>query len=101
MQPVGHIVTLEEFKTAFRGHHIPVSIMDHKLNEFLALTQGSCTVMQYAQAFNDLCQYAGYHEDTNEKRRDRFTRCLGTKLQECLDTVRANNYNDLVNLAIS
>jgi hypothetical protein len=34
-----------EFKAAFRGHHIPVGIMDRKLNEFLALTQGSCTVL--------------------------------------------------------
>jgi hypothetical protein len=44
-----------EFKASFRGHHIPAGIMDRKLNEFLALTQGNQTVLQYAQAFNDLC----------------------------------------------
>ena len=55
--------------------------MDHKLNEFMALTQGSRTVLQYAQAFNDLCQYAGYHADTDEKKRDRFRRGLNTKLR--------------------
>jgi hypothetical protein len=55
MQLVNHVVEWEEFKTAFRGHHIPAGIMDRKLNKFLALTQGSCTVLQYAQAFNDLC----------------------------------------------
>jgi hypothetical protein len=33
-----HEVTWEEFKTAFRGHHIPVGILDRKLNVFLALT---------------------------------------------------------------
>jgi predicted PolB exonuclease-like 3'-5' exonuclease len=101
MQPVGHIVTWEEFKTTFRGHHIPTGIMDRKLNEFLALTQGNRTELQYAQAFNDLCQYAGYHADTDEKKRDIFRRGLGTKLRERLNTVRANNYNELVNLAIS
>jgi hypothetical protein len=58
----------------FRGHHIPACIMDRKLNEFLALTQGNRTVLQYAQAFNDLCQYAGYHADIDEKKRDRFRR---------------------------
>jgi hypothetical protein len=36
----------------------------------LALTQGSRTVLQYAQAFNHLCQYTGYHADTDAKRRD-------------------------------
>jgi hypothetical protein len=75
--------------------------MDRKLNEFLALTQGSRTVLQYAQAFNDLCQYVGYHADTNEKKRDRFRRGLSTKLRDCLNTVRANSYNELVNMAIS
>jgi hypothetical protein len=71
MQPVDHVVEWGEFKKAFRGHHIPAGIMARKLNEFLALTQGSRTVLQYAQAFNDLCQYAGYHADTDEKKRDR------------------------------
>jgi hypothetical protein len=51
MLTVDHVVTWEEFKTAFRGHHIPVGILDRKLNEFLALTQGTRTVLQYAQAF--------------------------------------------------
>jgi hypothetical protein len=101
MQPVDHMVEWGEFKATFRGHHIPVGIMDRKLNEFLALTQGSRTVLQYAQAFNDLCQYAGYHADTDEKKRDRFRRGLSTKLRDRLNTVRADNYNELVNITIS
>jgi hypothetical protein len=74
MQPVDHEVEWREFKAAFRGHHIPAGIMDRKLNEFLALTQGNRTVLQYAQAFNDLCQYVGYHAETDAKKRDRFRR---------------------------
>jgi predicted PolB exonuclease-like 3'-5' exonuclease len=101
MLPADHEVTWEEFKTAFRGHHIPAGILDRKLNEFLALTQGTRTMLQYAQAFNDLCQYAGYHADSDEKKRDRFRRGLNTKLRERLNTVRANSFNELVNLAIS
>jgi hypothetical protein len=101
MQPVDHVVEWREFKAAFRGHHIPAGIMDRKLNEFFALTQGNRTVLQYAQAFNDLCQYAGYHADTDEKKRDRFRRGLSTKLRDRLNIVRANSYNELVNMAIS
>jgi hypothetical protein len=74
MQLADREVEWKEFKVAFRGHHIPAGIMDHKLNEFLALTQGIRTMLQYAQAFNDLCQYVGYHADTDEKKRDRFKR---------------------------
>jgi hypothetical protein len=101
MLPADHVVTWEEFKTAFRGHHIPAVILERKLNEFLTPTQGTRMVLQYAQAFNDLCQYAGYHADSDEKKRDRFWRGLNTKLHERLNTVQANNYNELVNLAIS
>jgi hypothetical protein len=99
--PIGHEVTWEEFKTAFRGHHILAGILDRKLNEFLALTQGTHTILQYAQAFNDLCQYAGYHADSDEKKINRFLRGLNTKLCERLNTVRADSFNKLVNLAIS
>ena len=101
MQPDDREVEWREFKAAFKGHHIPADIMDRKLNEFLALTQGNQTVLQYAQAFNDLCQYAGYHADTDEKKRDRFMRGLSTKLRDRLNTVRGNSYNELVNMAIS
>jgi predicted PolB exonuclease-like 3'-5' exonuclease len=101
MLHASHEVSWEEFKTAFRGQHIPVGILDRKLNEILALNQGTRTVLQYAQAFNDLCQYAGYHADSDEKKRDCFHRGLNTKLRERLNTVRADSFNELVNLAIS
>jgi hypothetical protein len=101
MLPADREVSWEEFKTAFRGHHIPAGVLDRKLNEFLALNQGTRTVLQYAQAFNDLCQYAGYHADTDEKKRDRFRRGLNTKLRERPNTVRADSFNELVNLAIA
>jgi hypothetical protein len=48
-----------------------------------------------------MCQYAGYHADTDEKKRDKFRRGLSTKLRDRLNTVRANSYNELVNMAIS
>jgi hypothetical protein len=101
MQPDGHVVTWEEFRTAFRAHHIPEGLIERKLNEFLALTQVTRTVMQYAQAFNHLCQYAGYHVDTDAKKRDRFRRGLITKLKEQLNLVKTNTFNELVNMAIT
>jgi hypothetical protein len=72
MQPVGHVVTWDEFRTAFRVHHILEGLIKRKLNEFLTLTQGTHTVMQYAQTFNHLCQYAGYHADTDARKWDHF-----------------------------
>ena len=48
MQPIDHVVDWREFRVAFREHYIPAGIMDRKLNEFLALTQGNRTMLQYA-----------------------------------------------------
>ena len=45
MLPADHIVTWDEFKTAFKRHHIPEGLMERKLNEFLALTQGTRTIL--------------------------------------------------------
>jgi hypothetical protein len=101
MQPDGHVVNWEEFKAAFRAHHILEGLIERKFNEFLALTQGNHTVLQYAQAFNHLCQYAGYHADTDTKKRDRFRRGLNTKLKERLNLVRSDNFNELVHMAIT
>jgi hypothetical protein len=58
-------------------------------------------VLQYAQTSNHLCQYAGYHADNDAKKQDRFCRGLNTKLKERLNLVRANNFSELVNMALT
>jgi hypothetical protein len=101
MQTDGHVISWEEFRNAFRAHHIPEGLMERKLTEFLALTQGTRTVLQYAQAFNHLCQYAGYHADNDAKKQDRFRRGLNTKLKEHLNLIKANTFSELVNMALT
>jgi hypothetical protein len=75
--------------------------MERKLNEFLALTQGTRMVLQYAQTFNHLCQYAGYHADSDAKKQDRFRHGLSTKLKERLNLVKDNTFSELVNMALT
>jgi hypothetical protein len=41
-----------EFRTTFHGHHIPVGLMAHKLQEFLHLQQGSSSVYEYSKGFS-------------------------------------------------
>jgi hypothetical protein len=101
MQLDGHVISWKEFRTAFRAHHIPKGLLESKLNEFLALTQGTRTVLQYAQAFNYLCQYVGYHAGSDAKKQDCFRRGLNTKLKERLNLVKANTFNELVNMALT
>jgi hypothetical protein len=75
--------------------------MKCKLNEFLVLTQGTRIVLQYAQAFNHLCQYTGYHADNDTKKQDHFRRGLSTKLKERLNLIKANTFSELVNMALT
>ena len=42
-----------------------------------------------------------HHTDTDAKKRECFRRGLSTKLQERLNLVRVDSFNDLVNLAIT
>ena len=58
LQPAGHTVTWEEFRAAFRQAHIPAGLMDIKRQEFLSLSQGRSTVVEYVYGFNRLARYA-------------------------------------------
>ena len=58
MQPAGHTVTWEVFRTAFRRSHIPAGLMKLKKREFLSLKQGHRSVMEYLYEFNHLARYA-------------------------------------------
>ena len=99
--PANAVIAWDEFKAAFRAHHIPDGLLERKLNEFLALKQGDRSVLQYAQQFNHLSQYASYHVDTDQKKQACFRRGLSPKLKDRLAVVRPVSYNELVNLAIS
>jgi hypothetical protein len=45
IQPVGHQITWEEFKLAFREHYVPEGVLHMKQEEFSRLKQGGDTVM--------------------------------------------------------
>ena len=68
--------------------------------EFLALKQGNNSVIQYAQNFNTLSQYAGYHVDTDEKKQACFRQGLSSKLQDRLAMFKFDTFSELVNGAI-
>jgi hypothetical protein len=94
-------VTWDDFKQAFKSHHIPKGLMDRKMRELLALRKGSDTVYRYVQKFNSLCQYGGHHVDTDEKKMERFRDGLDGKLYERLNLLEPANFHELVSKAIS
>jgi hypothetical protein len=71
------------------------------MKELLSLKQGTDTVYKYAKKFNALCQYGGHHVDNDAKKIERFRYGLHGDLYERLNLYEPNNYQDLVNKAIS
>src|SRR5438045_2517189 len=84
MQPAGYQVPWTEFAAAFRAHHIPSSIMKIKLHEFMALRQGSRSVREYVQVFNELARYTPNHVDTDAKKIECFLEGMRPKLQSSI-----------------
>jgi hypothetical protein len=74
------IINWNEFKMAFRSHHVPQSVIKLKKKEFLDLKQESMTVSEYVTRFIQLSHYAPNDMDTNEKKQE----CFLNRLVTCL-----------------
>ena len=99
--PVRANVTWEQFKTAFRGHHIPPGLMWMKAAEFMKLTQGTKTLTEYMHAFNNLSRDAPTFMDIEEKKIESFKRGLGTKLMKTMANSRCATNNEFVSDALT
>ena len=58
--------------------------MRMKAAEFMRLTQGTKTLIEYMHAFNNLSKYASEFVNTEEKEIESFKRGLGTKLMKTM-----------------
>jgi hypothetical protein len=67
-----------------------------KLGEFLALNQGTKTMMQYLHAFNNLCRYAPDMVDTDAKRIASFKIGLNPKMMKYVGTNTRARFNDFI-----
>jgi hypothetical protein len=95
-----HQVPWAEFRTTFRGHHIPAGLMAHKLQELLHLQQGLSSVYEYSKKFNHLSQYDSYHADTDEKKMSLFRQGLSPVLCEHLTLFWGCTMNELVSASV-
>ena len=96
MQPVGHVVTWQEFYGDFRGYHIPNQLMERKREEFCNLTQGKMYVHEYRTEFTRLAHYAQEEVSTDAKKQARFRKGLSPVLRHDLNLHEFDNFRDLV-----
>jgi hypothetical protein len=77
-------INWNEFKMAFRSHHVPQGIIKLK-KEFQDLKQGSMMVSEYVTHFMQLSRYAPDDVDTNEKKQECFLNGLDDGLAYALE----------------
>ena len=75
--------------------------MRMKAAEFMRLTQGTKTLMEYMLAFNNLSHYAPGFVDTEEKKIESFKRVLSTKLMKTMANSRCTTYNEFISDALT
>jgi hypothetical protein len=77
-------VASNEFRVAFRGHHLSTGTIHRKLVEFLELCHENHSVYDYTQEFNNLSQYGGHHMDSDAKKAELYRKGLNIRLQDHL-----------------
>jgi hypothetical protein len=65
-------INWNEFRMAFRSHHVPQGVTKLKKKEFQDLKQGSMTVSEYVTRFTQLSCYTRNDVDTDEKKQECF-----------------------------
>jgi hypothetical protein len=98
---MGHQLTWEEFKLAFRELYVLEGVLQMRLEEFIRLKQGGDSVMQYLNKFNHLSQYAIDQVDTDLKKKNCFMRGLNDRLQRKMATCLDLTYSRAVSTTLS
>jgi hypothetical protein len=93
-------INWNEFKMAFRSHHIPQGVIKLKKKEFQDLKQGSMTVSEYITRFTHLSRYAPNDVDTNEKKQECFLNGLEDGLAYALEGRHFENFWTMVDKAL-
>jgi hypothetical protein len=101
IHPPGMVFTWEEFKKKFRESNVPESIMELKRREFENLVQNDKPIIKYVREFSLLSRYASKDMNTDDKRKKQFMRGLhpGARIQ--LRMLKAADFQELVDAAIT
>ena len=93
-------INWNEFKMAFRSHHIPQGVVKLKKKEFQDLKQGSMTESEYVTHFTQLSRYTPNDVDTDEKKQECFLNGLEDGLAYAFKARDIENFQTMVDKAL-
>ncbi|KAK1608547.1 hypothetical protein QYE76_032220 [Lolium multiflorum] len=99
--PAEKVFTWEEFKRKFRESNVPESIVELKRREFESLEQKDNAILTYVREFSKLSRYAVEEVNTEDKKKKRFLRGLSPQFKVQLRMMRATEFQELVDAAIT
>ncbi|KAK1694345.1 hypothetical protein QYE76_011042 [Lolium multiflorum] len=99
--PAEKVFTWDEFKRKFRESNVPESIVELKRREFESLEQKDNAILTYVREFSKLSRYAVEEVNTEDKKKKRFLRGLSPQFKVQLRMMRATEFQELVDAAIT
>ncbi|KAK1551501.1 hypothetical protein QYE76_017487 [Lolium multiflorum] len=99
--PADKVFTWDEFKRKFRESNVPESIVELKRREFESLEQKDKAILTYVREFSGLSRYAVEEVNTEDKKKKRFMRGLNPQFKVQLRMLRATEFQELVDAAIT
>ncbi|KAK1694993.1 hypothetical protein QYE76_011690 [Lolium multiflorum] len=99
--PAEKVFTWEEFKRKFRESNVPESIVELKRRKFESLEQKDNAILTYVREFSKLSRYAVEEVNTEDKKKKRFLRGLSPQFKVQLRMMRATEFQELVDAAIT
>ncbi|KAK1628504.1 hypothetical protein QYE76_002819 [Lolium multiflorum] len=99
--PAEKVFTWGESKRKFRESNVPESIVELKHREFESLEQKDKAILTYVREFSKLSQYVVEEVNTEDKKKKRFLRGLSPQFKVQLRMMRATEFQELVDAAIT
>src|SRR3954471_4574108 len=96
----GRVITWDEFRTDFKAHHIPESVVESKREEFRNLKQGNMSVYQYNTQVQKLSRFAKQDIPDEKSMIYQFRRDLKEELQLALVLFEPKKYDEFYNMAL-
>ncbi|KAK1607066.1 hypothetical protein QYE76_030739 [Lolium multiflorum] len=101
LQRPGEGIYLGRVQKKFRESNVPESIVELKRREFESLEQKDNAILTYVREFSKLSRYAVEEVNTEDKKKKRFLRGLSPQFKVQLRMMRATEFQELVDAAIT
>ncbi|KAF0935574.1 hypothetical protein E2562_034757 [Oryza meyeriana var. granulata] len=98
--PPDECITWAMFKEGFQSVHVPAGLMEIKRREFLALTQGNQTFLEFLNQFNYLSRYATKEMLTEDRKVKLCHEHLNPELKHALSAHEIHSMKTLVDKAL-